>query len=66
MKVITNAVQLAVTQPMLTNFMEKNRMRDQVKCAAKVKVNGIKLTLKNNWRGNKIKLGYQISCGFGV
>jgi hypothetical protein len=33
---------------MLTNFMEKNRMRDRVKCTAKVKVNGIKLTLRNN------------------
>jgi hypothetical protein len=51
---------------MITNFMEKNRLLDRVKCTAKVKVNGIKLTLKNNWRRNKIKIGYKIGCGFGV
>jgi len=51
---------------MITNFMEKNRIRGQVKGTAKVKVNGIKLTLKNNWRRTKIKIGYQISCEFGV
>jgi hypothetical protein len=65
-KVNTNAVQLAVTQPKLRNFMEKNKMQDRVKCTAKVKVNGIKLTLKNNWRRNKLKIGYRISCGFCV
>jgi len=46
--------------------MEKNRVGGQVKCTAKVKVNGIKLTLENNWRINKTKIGYEISCGFGV
>jgi len=51
---------------MLTNFMEKNRVRGQVKYTARVKLNGIKMTLKNNWRRNKFKMGYEISCGFGV
>ena len=41
-------------------------MRNRVKSIAKVKICGIKVTLKNNWRRNKIKIGYEISCGFGV
>jgi hypothetical protein len=60
------AAQLAVTQSLVTNCMEKNGMRDRVKCIAKVTVNGIKMALRNNWSKKKIKIGYQISCGIVV
>ena len=45
-------------------FVEWNRTWDKVKYTDKVKVKRMDLTLRTDWRRNKIKTGYQLRFVF--